>query len=124
MREIDIYTCQLAKWRKVKEKNLTLIDTTIKSGLRWLAPNWDMVIGYKKGNYSKTTYTHMYIRLMNISLSLNEEKWEKLILENDNLVLACYCKAGDFCHRHLLKEFIKRQAEEYGLIVNMKGEIE
>ena len=44
------------------------------------------------------------------------EKWDKLLNQNE-VVLVCFCKAWDFCHRYLLAEILVKLGCVY------KGEI-
>lgn len=61
-------------------------------------------------------YTKEYYKLMRKSYKENRNKWDKLLNQNE-VVLVCFCKAGDFCHRYLLAEILVKLGCVY------KGEI-
>lgn len=99
-----------------------MFDTTVRSGHRFVAPTWDMVLGHKSGAITDQEYTFEYILMMEKSVRDHRELWMDLI-HRENLVLACYCKSGRFCHRHLLKNIIKQLCDENDLVFVDKGEI-
>jgi hypothetical protein len=45
-------------------------------------------------------------------------------LQRDRLVLVCFCKAGDFCHRVILAGIMEKAAERFGMKAEYLGEIE
>jgi hypothetical protein len=92
------------------------LDITVKSGDSTFAPTWSMVTGYKSGLMSEEIYTELYKRMMYDSQRKNDAEWG-LLLSSDRIVLCCYCKAGDFCHRTLLADMLVELGAEY------KGEI-
>ncbi|MCW4014048.1 MAG: hypothetical protein NWF07_13830 [Candidatus Bathyarchaeota archaeon] len=89
------------------------IDITVKSAkgiAKKFAPTWDMVKKYKEGKLSKLQYTRKYARMIN---RLKAEDFEELIGDKKRIILTCYCKAGEFCHRTLLAKFLEQ--EGYGI---------
>lgn len=98
-----------------------VLDATVKSGEKAFAPSWDIVMGYKKGEISEEEYTQTYLSMMRESFKSQHAAWEKIILW-EKLAIACYCPPGDFCHRHLLKEYVKAWAEKNGLEVTILDE--
>lgn len=82
-------------------------DITVKSGEQAFAPTWEMVLGYKKGTVSEDAYTGAYQAKMGLSyiVKSTKPKWDAL-LKRDRVVLVCFCKAGDFCHRVLLAKML------------------
>lgn len=124
---MEIYTIQMAQWRKAKEMGVELIDTTVKSGIKAFAPTWDMVTRVKQRTVENSAeeealYTKEYTDLMRASYRANTNQWFEL-LTKDKIAIACYCKAGDFCHRHLLVKFILALAADAGVPAELKGEI-
>ena len=108
---MKVFTAQMSK---INRSNPEHMDITVKSGIKMFAPTWDMVMGYKDGRISEEEYTEMYYNLMRQSYRTNREEWDKE-LSREKLVLFCYCKAGEFCHRLLLKDiFMKLGAEDGG----------
>lgn len=122
-RVINVYTAQMGKWRQVKALGLEIFDTTVRSGHRFVAPTWEMVLGHKAGELTDEQYTEQYLNMMRMSIQEHPKQWEDLICR-ENLVLTCYCKSGKFCHRYLLKDIVKQQCDAFGLIFVDKGEIE
>jgi uncharacterized protein YeaO (DUF488 family) len=100
-----IYTVQLANARAAHMEDVPVVDITVKSGDLVFAPTWEMVLEYKAGKLSEEEYMDHYRRLMHVSQDLYFPRW-KNILSYDNLALACYCRPGNFCHRHLLKDIL------------------
>ena len=119
---MELYTSQLSQWRSVKALNIPYIDTTIKSGLTYFSPTWEMVSNYKKGLLSEQEYTLRYFRLMTQSQINIPKAWKKLF-NYDQLCIMCYCQRETFCHRHLLKNIIKDYAEVHEFAFQYRGEI-
>lgn len=79
--------------------------------LKFLAPTWEMVDGYKKGLISKEEYADRYIRLL-----MGREIDPMGIAHNfpDGMILLCYEQPGKFCHRRVLADWVER---ETGVII-------
>ena len=92
------------------------LDITVKSGDKTFAPTCDIVIKVKKGLMTEEEYTKEYYKLMRKSYKENKNKWDKL-LSQDEVVLVCFCRTEDFCHRYILAEILVKLGAEY------KGEI-
>lgn len=122
---ILVYTTQISKWRAVKEKGVALIDTTVKSGLTMFAPTWDIVLGVKSGKITEAQYLEVYHRLMDDSVVSRKASWDKFInkYRGQAIALACYCPAGNFCHRHPLKKILFQQCALRGVKCEDMGEI-
>jgi hypothetical protein len=88
-----------------KRLGIPYLDITIGTGERAFAPTWDMVHDYKSGVLTESAYTAKYTNLMRRSYVRDRRHWD-LVLEMDEVVLACYCKAGSFCHRYLLRDML------------------
>ncbi len=88
------------------------LDITVKNGIKEFAPTWKMVMGSKNGQVSQEEYTDEYINMMRISYRNNRETWEEL-LTSDEVVLVCFCPAGEFCHRVLLADILEKLGAEY-----------
>lgn len=101
------------------------IDITVKGGHpvgKVFAPNWDMVMGYKKGKYDVEAYSKMYWQRMRHSWVQNKPVW-KYVLSRREVVFLCYCKAEAFCHRkELVKIFTKLGAQYMGEMKGVKNE--
>lgn len=124
---IELYTIQISNIRAVEFKDIEVIDTTVKSGHGMLAPTWDMVWDSKSGELSWDEYTSRYLSMMRESLEANPQLWNRLFesrgMDPKRIALACYCKPGRPCHRHLLKEFVMDWRSSLGDEVIDMGEI-
>jgi hypothetical protein len=69
-----------------------------------LAPTWDMVNKYKQGKISDATYTRRYNAI------LKELDANQIVKEfPSGSILLCWETPGDFCHRRLVANWIKRK---------------
>lgn len=122
MSELKVYTVQLAQWRKLDGTGIHLIDTTVRSGDKAFAPTWEIVSAIKENRISMNEYAEKYKELMNRSIFNYPNKWLNII-QKDSIALACYCPPGVFCHRHILKCFIKGQCDKNNIRYTDMGEI-
>lgn len=119
---MNLYTIQIAHHRKAASLGIEMIDTTVKSGIPAFAPRWDMVMGHKNGTVSDAEYTTEYNKMMRDSYITNQQTWN-MMLGKDKVAIACYCKPGVFCHRHLLREYFQKICEAKGIEFKYVGEI-
>lgn len=120
------YTIAIPQWRKAKAKNVALFDVTVKSGDERFAPYADALWAYKRGEVSDEEYTRLYREKMRSLLLSDPRAFEALLEGEDGIeekALACYCRAGKFCHRHILLEFMQEVAEDNGIAFEYLGEI-
>lgn len=90
-------------------------DITIKSNNpigHFFAPTPSMLLGYKSGNCNVDEYTRLYENLMNESIKKNPSIWN-YVLDQEKIVLVCFCKKTEFCHRFLLAEKLKNMGAIY-----------
>lgn len=120
--EFHIWTIQLGQWRAAAESGIEMIDVTAKSGIKEFAPPFQEVMNYKEGRLSQLQYTDMYMRRMRDSRAQSKAEWKKLI-KHKRMAIACYCGAGQYCHRHLFVVNLKQYLEELGHKVNIRGEL-
>lgn len=119
---MELWTIQIAQWRKLQGTGIELIDTTVKSQLhKPFAPTWDLVMGYKSGEFSEAFYREQYIELMRHSYRSNPDYW-LTFLTKDKIALGCMCRAGQFCHRHILNEIFVGLCVNKGLPIVQRGE--
>jgi len=85
------------------------IDVTVKTSLeRWraFAPDWELVLGHKRGEISHAEYTHAYREALELSAANGELPVQELHAQGieacSSLILCCYCKMIDWCHTHVL----------------------
>lgn len=119
---MDLYTVQLAQWRKVKARDIPLVDVTLKSGLSWLAPTAQILYPYKAGQLSDQGYTEQYYALLRQRYHDNPQPFIDFI-HQDVVCIACYCTPGHFCHRHLLVDIFRKLCVRHSVIFNYHGEI-
>lgn len=78
--------------------------------LSYLSPPAQTLAKYKKIKDSKV-FTMEYAKYLN-TLNINEvlNHIESIMTNHDNktIALVCYEKSGDFCHRHILAEWIEQ----------------
>lgn len=82
---------------------------------RWylyLAPSWEIINGIKYGGWTEADYTRAYLDLIINERNLTPER----VVDDleDGSILLCYEKTSDFCHRHIVAEWIE---SETGILV-------
>jgi hypothetical protein len=116
-----IYTCQIAGRQKAVG---LVLDTTVKSGAglgKILAPTWDIVMGVKDGHITPEQYTGRYLELLRQRFRRNKQEFLE-ILQHDQVTLLCYCRPGDFCHRHLAVDVLEKISARHGITCECGGE--
>lgn len=96
------------------------LDITAKSKDplgKLLAPPWPLVLEYKRGFESENSYTRQYLGLLEDRFARQAGEFAKL-RQRERIVLVCFCKTDEFCHRFLAAEWL----EDKG-IGKYKGEI-
>lgn len=104
---MNLYTTQLCHWRLSKSMGILLVDITVKSGDGTFSPTRDLLNRYQYHGLSEADYRREYIELMRQSYRVNKTVWLS-IANMPKVTIACYCKAGQFCHRHILAELFER----------------
>jgi uncharacterized protein YeaO (DUF488 family) len=117
-----IFTVQMGLYRYARDMNIPLVDITAKSGIKEFAPDWDFLLAYKNGEISVTEYTRRYHAKVIGNLEQDKTLWE-CFLHQPTIALACYCKAGDFCHRYLFTNLLTHYLQQNGKIVIYQGEL-
>ena len=79
--------------------------------LNEVVPPWYLVEGIKKGLLTEEYYTESYKNFL--SQVDREAVLEKLygLLKDKNVVLLCYERPTDFCHRHILASWLSPELE-------------
>lgn len=119
---MKVYTIQISKWRKAEKLGIPMKDITVKSGDKLFAPTWDFLMKHKQDKNDQD-YIDKFIPLMRESYKNDKQQWLDLC-NKEEVALACYCKAGDFCHRHLLVDILEKVCEANNIEFERKGEIE
>lgn len=100
-----IYTGTVYNRAKYIARGLKPIDVTVKGG-HPLGPTWAMVNKVKAGG-SEAEYTKQYMVILQAALQSELDK-----VAQDKVVLMCYCKPTQFCHRFLLVDYL---VEQFGI---------
>jgi uncharacterized protein YeaO (DUF488 family) len=122
MKKVQLWTIQISQWRYADELGIKFIDSTVKSGIKGLAPTWDMLMKYRANEMSEDEYTRLYLLRMVESRNNLTKLWSSF-LKYEKMAIACYCKPDKFCHRHLLVKDVKQYLEEHGVVVELMGEL-
>lgn len=87
--------------------------TVIKKSIPELFPSWDLIqlikttkVGSRERREAELEYVKRYTRQLIINRDSIFDQ-----LENDD-VLCCWCKKGDFCHRLIVAEFLRMNGVE------------
>lgn len=124
---MQVYTISMSQWRVAKKANIPLIDITVKNSKSGFAPSWDLLQRYKAGEITGDGYAVEY-------KSLIKQRWFKnnnhlqnetldLINSETPIALACFCASGEFCHRHLVVDFLKWKCQQHGINFEYMGEL-
>lgn len=117
-----VYTVQIARWRRARDEGIAVLDTTVRSGDKAFAPSWSMVMAHKQGVLSNAEYTAAYRVMMIQSFKDNAERWREVV-RGDPVALACYCRPGSFCHRHLLADLFAELCQRREIPFYYRGEL-
>jgi len=120
---MELYTIALSQWRKAKERQIPLIDITVKSGLLVFAPEPSVLWAYKRNEVSDDQYTELYLERLRTQLRGQYEPFQEFLEQEGPVAVACYCRAGKFCHRHIFASFMQDLAEDNGYTLFLRGEI-
>ena len=118
-----IYTSYFGNHRRLP-KEMKWISIARKTplgftGERWeeLAPSSDLLADYKSGRVDKQGYTQRYLKQLDDLVKTHPEYFDRFKTDDD-LILFCYEKMGDFCHRHILANYLRTHYDlnvsEYG----------
>jgi len=85
-----------------------ILDITVKNKHPFgyaFAPTWSMVMDYKKYK-DEESYITLYNAILRLSNTKSKlEQLSKMCHEQD-VVLVCFCRAENFCHRFLLAQHL------------------
>lgn len=116
------FSCRLIDRRKmllVQISNSVPKGFVPDSGFPEAIPDWRSIVApYKDGNISEEEYTIRYVKLLEgrrPSIDRAVRRLETMsALQKKTPVLLCYEKPGDFCHRHILAKWLRKN---YGVKV-------
>ena len=70
-----------------------------------LAPEYKMFMDWKKGKIDNMGYTSIFLEHLN---TLDKEAIRRMLTSFDkDVILLCYEKPGDFCHRHIVADWLE-----------------
>ena len=121
---MKLYTCQMSSWRKAEKLGIPFIDITVKSGDKTFAPAWDFLMEYKRDGtpQAEQKYIDKFTPLMRESFKNNKTRWMEVV-NMEEVAIACYCKAGKFCHRYLVEEMLEKVCAKEGVHFERGGEL-
>jgi uncharacterized protein YeaO (DUF488 family) len=107
-----LYTVQISSIKSLNTSQIEFIDITVKSSVDpWtaFAPTWEMVQRYKSGG-NQEEFTEQYTKLMRQRFKQDSGPFFRVIknAREGDIALACYCPAGEFCHRLLIKNILQK----------------
>lgn len=121
-----IYTGYFAKVKQYENAGLTTVSISGKAPdfykgpeYKALAPRWQMFNDWKKGKIDNFGYTELF----NQHLETLDKESVRRALESfgENVILLCYEKPGDFCHRHLVADWLENnfgmRVDEYDQVL-------
>jgi hypothetical protein len=124
---LDVFTIQTARWRLARNRDITVLDTTVKTGTSIFAPTWNMVMGIKNGDLTWDEYTKHYWERMNASWKSKDRSiWIATLKETEPLAIACFCRYEGLethCHRFLLKDLFEKLCAREGIPFLYYGEL-
>ena len=118
---LELHTIQMAQWRKLLETGIEIIDATVRTGNKLLAPSWDLVSATKSGTLPDTDFTKQYTDLIR-NRYVNDPTLFDDMISKGKIALACYCGSDKHCHRFILRDILKKVAVSKGYTVIDKGE--
>jgi len=71
-----------------------------------LAPSYNLLNAYKRG-MDEITFSRKYLGEINQILDMDVIR--RIADSKERIVLLCYERSEDFCHRHILAEFLRRR---------------
>ena len=112
-----IYTGYYAKLKKYEELGIEPIAISGKrpdfyEGLYYVefAPRFWMYERWKKGESTNEGYSESYEGyLETLDKAEIREDFKPYVGEGKDCVLLCYEKSGDFCHRHVLADWLEKK---------------
>ena len=113
------YTSYFAYVRKLNKEKFRFVCVTASKpdfcdnsieDWSFLGPSLNALKAYKKQQITKEEYITLYV----IKLNDNWNRFKDFLIlnENENIVLLCYEKSSEFCHRHILRNFLNTKGLE------------
>jgi uncharacterized protein YeaO (DUF488 family) len=119
---LEVFTIQISRHRLLRRTDIEFFDCTVKSGDKIFAPTTELLWAYKCGHLTAAEYTDRYYRLCRQRFRKDPQPWLAL-LGKGRVALACYCRDGAFCHRHLLVDILEKLCRSEGIRFYYGGEV-
>lgn len=97
----------------------------MKTGNKLLAPTWEFLMEYKNSKQDEEAekiYTVKYKAKLNALYRSNPDELVGILYMGE-VVFACMCAEGKFCHRHLLADSFVRLGERHNVEIVLMGEL-
>lgn len=121
---LEVWTIQISKWRQLVGTDIILLDTTAMNKPNSIfSPTWEIVRGIKSGKITETQYTETYLQLLRFNY-LNRRDEFKEAISRPKIAIGCFCPSGQFCHRHLLANWLVRMHEHKNKPIINHGEFQ
>ena len=109
-----IYTSYFGKARKFPMEQFlkTAICYKVPRGIGiWnsVVPPAEIVFGYKRGEVSEDDFEGIYYDMLLSRKTQIKDSLDNMISQGRDIVLMCYEKPDQFCHRHVLAKFLNEQ---------------
>jgi hypothetical protein len=83
--------------------------------LSFFNPTWGIVRGVKDGTISQEEYRRVYQSILNANGRRCHEFVRSLRQDRDYILL-CFCREGEFCHRHTIADKIARYRPDLTIV--------
>ena len=118
-----IYTSYFGNYRNFPA-NCVAISITRFPPKNWkgleiqsVAPTADKLMKFKNKEIDETIFTYQYLMQLNKDKNLHprvQTVLQYLERQYGTVVLCCYEKTGEFCHRHILADWLNMNIKELG----------
>ena len=115
--KFDIYTGYYSQMKKYRQMGMIPVSIAYLTP-QWydgevcfeLAPSRTLLKRWKQGEITEEEYKEQYTQFLDNDVQWSKV-WKKLKqistkYKNSDLVLCCFEKSEDFCHRHVLAEYL------------------
>ena len=91
------------------------LDVTAASSTSPFAPQWELVLAFKRGTIAWEEYTRRYVKQMRALWTKHPEHFRDVIARAiaGDVTLLCFCR-GQTCHRYLLAGILQKIARHEG----------
>lgn len=121
-----IYTSYFANWRKYEGKftvsiarfdpKYAKVDFVARKVNDCIAPNATMLSAIKAGSITKEQYKEQYLHQLQSGVrGADFIRYICKLADGKDIVLLCYEKPSDFCHRHILADWLNNIIREQKL---------